>query len=55
MPDLVLQTVDRILLNVALTQMLLRSVVDGYTLFAFLRETPNVQSAVSKFFCVWEF
>ena len=56
MPDLVLQTVDRILLEHSHSaQMLLRSVVDGYTLFAFLRETPNVQSAVSKLFSYGEF
>lgn len=31
-------------------QRYLRAVGDGYTLLAFLRETPNVQSAVSKLF-----
>ena len=32
------------------TQQYLRAVSDGYTLMAFLRETPDVQSAVSKLF-----
>jgi hypothetical protein len=36
-------------------QRYLRAVVDGYTLFAFLRETPNVQSAVMKLFSQGEF
>ena len=32
------------------TQGYLRSLADSYTLFAFLRETPDVQSAISKIF-----
>jgi len=32
------------------TQAYLRSIADSYTLLAFLRETPDVQSAVSKMF-----
>jgi hypothetical protein len=54
--DLTVQAVDRILIShTPSTQSLLRSVMDGYTLFAFLRETPNVQSAVAKLFSQGEF
>jgi len=49
--SVVTETIERTLVSPSSgTQRLLRSVADGYTLFAFLRETPNVQSAVSKLF-----
>jgi len=48
---LVAQTLHRVLLSPSeQVRTYLRAVADGYTLFAFLRETPNVQSAVSKLF-----
>jgi hypothetical protein len=36
-------------------QQYLRAVADGYTLFAFLKQTPNVQSAIVKMFSHGEF
>jgi hypothetical protein len=36
-------------------QQYLRAVADGYTLFAFLKQTPNVQSAIVKMFSYGEF
>jgi hypothetical protein len=38
----------------AATQAYLRSIADSYTLLAFLRETPDVQSAVAKMFSYGE-
>ncbi len=51
MPTLVSETVERTLrVPSPRVQQYLRAIADGYTLFAFLRETPNVQSAVTKLF-----
>jgi hypothetical protein len=56
MLPLITTTIERTLIQHSDTaQQLLRAVVDGYTLFAFLRETPNVQSAVTKLFAQGEF
>lgn len=51
MKSLVTETVQRILVAPSpRTHEFLRAIADAYTLFAFLRETPNVQSAVTKLF-----
>lgn len=48
---LVTQTLTRVLLNPGdQVRAYLRGVADAYTLWAFMRETANVQSAVSKLF-----
>jgi hypothetical protein len=48
---LVSETIERVLLAPTDdVQHFLRAIADAYTLFAFLRETPNVQSAVTKLF-----
>ena len=53
---LVSQTIERSLITHSEpAQRLLRAVVDGYTLFAFMHETPNVQAAVTKLFSQGEF
>jgi len=53
---LVTQTVERVLLSSTdVVRSYLRSIGDAYTLLAFLRETPNVQSAVSKLFAHGDF
>jgi hypothetical protein len=50
-PRLVAEVVERVLVAPTdVVQSYLRALADGYTLFAFLRETPNVQSAVTKLF-----
>ena len=54
--SLVSQTIERTLITHSESaQKFLRAVVDGYTLFAFMRETPNMQSAVTKLFSQGEF
>ncbi|MDQ6617725.1 MAG: hypothetical protein M3083_23970 [Actinomycetota bacterium] len=54
--SLLSQTIERTLITHSESaQRLLRAVVDGYTLFAFMLETPNVQSAVTKLFSQGEF
>ncbi|MCU1389740.1 MAG: hypothetical protein JWL72_3078 [Ilumatobacteraceae bacterium] len=56
LPAVIAETVERAALNVSEgSQVFLRAVGDAYTLFAFLCETPNVQSAVSKLFSNGEF
>lgn len=53
---LVSQTIDRTLIaHSEAAQRLLRAIVDGYTLFAFMHETPNVHAAVTKLFAQGEF
>lgn len=50
-PGLMAQAIERVLIEHSdPVQHFLRAIADGYTLFAFMRETPNVQSAVSKLF-----
>lgn len=54
--NIVAEVVERAALNVSTdSQVFLRAVGDAYTLFAFLCETPNVQSAISKLFSQGEF
>lgn len=54
--SLVSQAIERTLITHSESaQRLLRSIVDGYTLFAFMHETPNVQTAVTKLFSQGEF
>ncbi|HVZ37232.1 MAG TPA: hypothetical protein VG963_32640 [Polyangiaceae bacterium] len=56
LPDLAAETVERTLRHpTEEVQEYLRSISDGYTLLAFLRETPNVQAAISKLFTTGEF
>lgn len=51
MRQLVTETVERIIVAPGIrTHEFLGAIADAYTLFAFLRETPNVQSAVTKLF-----
>lgn len=48
---LIARTIERILISPSETaRALLKAIVDGYTLFAFMHETPNVQAAVTKLF-----
>jgi hypothetical protein len=56
LPSLLAQTIERVLIEHSEpVQHFLRAIADGYTLFAFMRETPNVQSAVSKLFSQGDF
>lgn len=51
LPKLVAGTVERLLqVSVPAVSSHLASIADAYTLFAFLRETPNVQRATTKIF-----
>ncbi len=54
--SLVAFSVERAVLNSSEnSHYFLRAIADAYTLFAFLCETPNVQSAISKLFSQGEF
>lgn len=56
LPLLIGDTVERMLLYPGeASQRYLRALSEAYTLLAFLRETPNVQSAVNKLFSHGEF
>jgi len=51
LPDIVFTAVRKVLLSTSLTiQNYLRSLADSYTLLSYLKETPDIQSAVEKMF-----